>query len=165
VAPGEAAPEALDCPLGAARAQVHDNYILAQTRDGLVIVDAHAAHERLIYERLKAARDRAGIATQPLLVPEVVDLDAGGRRAPAGPCRGACRQGLVIDGFGAGAVVVREVPAALAGAAVAELVKDMADDLAELDSAKRCRTGSTGCWRPSPAMARCAPGGAWCRRK
>jgi DNA mismatch repair protein MutL len=135
VAPGEAAPEALDCPLGAARAQLHDNYILAQTRDGLVIVDAHAAHERLIYERLKAARDRAGIATQPLLVPEVVDLDAAAAERLAGHAEELAASGLVIDGFGAGAVVVREVPAALAGVAIARLVKEVADELAELDSA------------------------------
>jgi DNA mismatch repair protein MutL len=136
VAPAPAAPEALDCPLGAARAQVHDNYILAQTRDGLVIVDAHAAHERLVYERLKAARDRAGIATQPLLVPEVVDLDPAAAERLLAHVDDLAAAGLVIDGFGAGAVVVREVPAVLAGAAVADLLRDIADDLAELEQAK-----------------------------
>jgi DNA mismatch repair protein MutL len=136
VAPSPAAPEALDCPLGAARAQIHDNYILAQTRDGLVIVDAHAAHERLVYERLKAARDRAGIATQPLLVPEVVDLDPAAAERLLAHADELAAAGLVIDGFGAGAVVVREVPAVLAGAAVAALLRDIADDLAELESAK-----------------------------
>jgi DNA mismatch repair protein MutL len=136
VAPGDAAREDLDCPLGAARAQVHDNYILAQTRDGLVIIDAHAAHERLIYERLKKARDRDGIATQPLLVPEVVDVDVAAAERLQAHAQELAASGLVIDGFGAGAVVVREVPAALAGAAVAQLVKDVAEDLAELDSAK-----------------------------
>jgi DNA mismatch repair protein MutL len=136
VAPAPAAPEALDCPLGAARAQIHDNYILAQTRDGLVIVDAHAAHERLVYERLKAARDRAGIATQPLLVPEVVDLDPAAAERLLAHADDLAAAGLVIDGFGAGAVVVREVPAVLAGAAVADLLRDIADDLAELEQAK-----------------------------
>jgi DNA mismatch repair protein MutL len=136
VAQGPVAPEALDCPLGAARAQIHDNYILAQTRDGMVIVDAHAAHERLVYERLKSARDRARIATQPLLVPEVVDLDPAAAERLLAHADELAAAGLVIDGFGVGAVVVREVPAALAGAAVAELVRDIADDLAELDSAK-----------------------------
>jgi DNA mismatch repair protein MutL len=135
VAPGPAAAEALDCPLGAARAQVHDNYILAQTRDGLVIVDAHAAHERLIYERLKAARARCGVATQPLLVPEVVDLDPAAAERLLGHAQELAAAGLVVDGFGPGAVVVREVPAALAGVAVADLVRDVADDLAEFDSA------------------------------
>jgi DNA mismatch repair protein MutL len=134
VAPGEAAREALDCPLGAARAQVHDNYILAQTRDGLVIVDAHAAHERLIYERLKRARDRAGIATQPLLVPEVVDVDPAAAERLQAHAQELAAIGLVIDGFGAGAVVVREVPAALSGAAVTQMVREVADELAELDT-------------------------------
>jgi DNA mismatch repair protein MutL len=135
-APAPAAPEALDCPLGAARAQIHDNYILAQTRDGMVIVDAHAAHERLVYERLKLARDRAGIATQPLLVPEVVDLDPAAAERLLANADDLAAAGLVIDGFGAGAVVVREVPAVLAGAAVNELLRDIADDLAEVEQAK-----------------------------
>jgi DNA mismatch repair protein MutL len=132
----EAAAQALDCPLGAARTQMHDNYILAQTRDGMVIVDAHAAHERLIYERLKGARDRAGIATQPLLVPEVVDLDPAAAERLGAHAGELAAAGLIIDGFGAGAVVVREVPAALAGVAVAGLVKDLADDLAELGTTR-----------------------------
>ena len=136
VAGAEAAPEALDCPLGAARAQMHDNYIFAQTRDGMVIVDAHAAHERLIYERLKGARARAGIATQPLLVPEVVDLDPAAAERLAAHAGELAAAGLVIDGFGAGAVVVRAVPAVLAGLGVAGLLRDIADDLAELDTAR-----------------------------
>jgi DNA mismatch repair protein MutL len=136
VAGAEATPEALDCPLGAARAQMHDNYIFAQTRDGMVIVDAHAAHERLIYERLKLARALAGIATQPLLVPEVVDLDPAAAERLSAHAGELAAAGLVIDGFGAGAIVVREVPAALAGVALAGLLRDIADDLAELDTAK-----------------------------
>ncbi len=71
----EPAPDLLDRPLGAARAQVHDTYIVAQTRDGLVIVDQHAAHERLVYERMKAALDQSGVARQILLIPEIVELD------------------------------------------------------------------------------------------
>ena len=67
--------EALDSPLGAARAQVHDTYIIAQTRDGVVIVDQHAAHERLVYENLKKQREEKGIARQMLLIPAVIDLD------------------------------------------------------------------------------------------
>lgn len=123
--------ETLDRPLGAARAQFHDNYILAQTRDGIVIVDAHAAHERLLYERLKQARERSRIATQPLLVPEVVDLEPAVVERIAAHAEELAGAGLIVEPFGSGAVVVREVPAALAGTAVAALLKDIADDLAE----------------------------------
>jgi DNA mismatch repair protein MutL len=118
-------------PLGAARAQFHENYILAQTEDGIVIVDQHAAHERLVYEALKAERAGKRIATQPLLIPDVIDLDAASveRLAQAAPL--LAELGLVLEPFGEGSVVVREVPAALAGGAVAHLVRDVADDLAE----------------------------------
>ena len=120
-------------PLGAARAQFHENYILAQTGDGIVIVDQHAAHERLVYERLKAQKAQNGVATQPLLVPDVVDLDplAVDRLVVASEALTAA--GLVIEAFGSGAIVVREVPALIAGASIANLVKDIADDLDELD--------------------------------
>ncbi|MBI2719152.1 MAG: DNA mismatch repair endonuclease MutL [Rhizobiales bacterium] len=123
--------EASDRPLGAARAQIHDNYILAQTGDGLVIVDQHAAHERLVYERLKAEREGRGIATQPLLVPEVVDLDPVAAERLAGAVEMLAGAGLHLEAFGAGAVIVREVPAALAGGDIAGLVRDVADELAE----------------------------------
>jgi DNA mismatch repair protein MutL len=121
----------VEAPLGAARAQLHETFILAQTRDGIVLVDQHAAHERLVYERLKAERSRSGIPRQPLLVPEVVELDAldaDRLLAAAGPLEGL---GLVLEGFGPGAVLVREVPAALAGGRVRDLVRDVADALAE----------------------------------
>lgn len=127
----EPAPDALDRPLGAARAQVHETYILAQTRDGVVIVDQHAAHERLVYERLKAERARAGIARQALLLPEVVELDpvdADRLNAAAGELASL---GLVIEPFGPGAVLVREAPSALAGGNLQKLVRDVADTLAE----------------------------------
>ena len=126
-AESEAAAEA---PLGAARAQVHETYIVAQTRDGIVIVDQHAAHERLVYERLKRERAAAGIARQLLLIPEVVDLDpVDADRVLA---EGATLEGLglVVESFGPGAVLVREVPAALAGGRIKELVRDVADALA-----------------------------------
>ena len=71
----EAAPDLVDRPLGAARAQLHETYIVAQTRDGIVIVDQHAAHERIVYERMKAALERDGVARQILLIPEIVELD------------------------------------------------------------------------------------------
>ncbi len=120
---------ALDAPLGAARAQIHANYIVAQTRDGLVIVDQHAAHERIVYERLKAERAARGIARQILLIPEVVDLDpadADRLLAAAGLLEAA---GLVVEGFGPGAVAVREVPAALAGGDIKGLLRDALDAL------------------------------------
>lgn len=123
--------DALDRPLGAARAQVHGTYIVAQTRDGMVIVDQHAAHERLVYERLKAERAKAGIARQPLLLPEVVELDpvdADRLNAAAGDLASL---GLVIESFGPGAVLVREAPAAIAGGDLQGIVRDVADALAE----------------------------------
>ena len=118
-------------PLGAARAQFHENYILAQTEDGIVIVDQHAAHERLVYEELKRERADKRIATQRLLIPDVIDLDAVSveRLALAAPL--LAELGLVLEPFGAGAVVVREVPAALAGGSIRNLVRDVADDLGE----------------------------------
>jgi DNA mismatch repair protein MutL len=118
----------LDRPLGAARAQLHDTYILAQTRDGMVIVDAHAAHERLTLERLKAQRARRGIVRQPLLVPEVVDLDPVAAACLAGDAEVLAEAGLALERFGPGAVLVREVPAMLAGCGIAELVRDLASD-------------------------------------
>ncbi len=126
---------AADHPLGAARAQLHDNYIVAQTADGFVLVDQHAAHERLVYERLKRERAGAGIATQPLLVPEVVDLDPVGVERLAGAAELMAQSGLALEAFGDGAVIVREVPAALAGGDIAGLIRDLAGELAELDQA------------------------------
>jgi DNA mismatch repair protein MutL len=122
---------ALDAPLGAARAQLHGTYIVAQTADGIVIVDQHAAHERLVYERLKRERAARGIARQLLLIPEVVDLDpvdADRVLAEAATLEGI---GLLVEGFGPGAILVREVPAALAGGRIKALVQDVADALAE----------------------------------
>lgn len=118
-------------PLGAARAQLHENYILAQTEDGIVIVDQHAAHERLVYEELKAQRSARRIATQPLLIPDVVDLDAASLERLANAQELLAGLGLVLEPFGEGSVVVREVPAALTGGNIARLVRDVADDLGE----------------------------------
>ncbi|MGU3464838.1 DNA mismatch repair endonuclease MutL [Methylobacterium sp. C33D] len=123
------AAEALDHPLGAARAQIHETYILAQTRDGLVIVDQHAAHERLVYERMKAERKTGGIARQGLLIPDVVEMspEEADRLVAAAP--DLDRLGLSIEAFGPGAVLVREVPAALIGASTRDLVTDILDAL------------------------------------
>ncbi|MSP47741.1 MAG: DNA mismatch repair endonuclease MutL [Alphaproteobacteria bacterium] len=126
---------ATEQPLGAARCQVHGTYIVAQTADGLVIVDQHAAHERLVYERMKAALANGGIKRQGLLLPEVVELgDAGATRLVERQAELA-ELGLVLEAFGQGAVVVRETPALLGQADVAGLVRDLADELQEFDQA------------------------------
>lgn len=123
--------DALDRPLGAARAQLHETYIVAQTRAGIVIVDQHAAHERLVYERLKAERAVAGIARQPLLLPEVVELDPVDADRLVAAAGELDQLGLVIEPFGPGAVLVREAPSQLAGGNLQRLVRDVADALAE----------------------------------
>jgi len=120
-----------DYPLGAARAQLHETYIVAQTRDGIVIVDQHAAHERLVYEKMKAELDAGGVARQALLLPEVVDLDPAEAERVVARAGELARFGLVIEPFGPGAVLVREVPALLGETDAAGLVRDIADDLAE----------------------------------
>jgi DNA mismatch repair protein MutL len=124
-------PAALAFPLGAARAQLHETYIVSQTRDGMVIIDQHAAHERIVYERLKRERAEGDIARQMLLVPEVVEMDAASveRLAAAAPALEAL--GLGLDAFGPSAVLVREVPAALSGGSTRAMVMDIADALAE----------------------------------
>jgi DNA mismatch repair protein MutL len=124
-------PEALlDRPLGAARAQVHETYILAQTRDALVIVDQHAAHERLVYERMKAMLAQGSVARQGLLIPVVVDLEPHEAEAIAERGAELAELGLVVEAFGAGAVAVRETPALLGEADVQGLVRDLAADIA-----------------------------------
>ncbi len=129
----EAAPELLDRPLGAARAQVHETYIVSQTRDGLVIVDQHAAHERLVYERLKAAIDAQGVARQILLIPEIVELDESDVERLAARVDDLARFGLVLESFGPGAVAVRETPSLLGEIDAAALVRDLAEHMAEWD--------------------------------
>jgi DNA mismatch repair protein MutL len=129
------AAETIDAPLGAARAQVHENYIVAQTRDGIVLVDQHAAHERLIYERLKRQRAESGIARQALLVPAVVDMEQSDVARIIDAADGLGEFGLVVEAFGPGAVLVREMPALLGNADARKLLQDVADRLAEDDSA------------------------------
>jgi|SRR5580658_155416 DNA mismatch repair protein MutL len=131
--PGAEAEPALEqFPLGAARAQLHATYIVAQTADGIVIVDQHAAHERLVYERMKQALAEGGPKRQILLLPEVVELDPALAEAVALQTGELARLGLVIEAFGPGAVIVREIPALLAGADIAGLVRDLAEEIAEL---------------------------------
>jgi len=126
------APEAQAYPLGAACAQLHETYIVAQTADGIVIVDQHAAHERLVYERMKREIAANGVRRQILLLPEVVELEESSATRLASRARELAELGLVIERFGAGAVVVREVPALLGEINVQGLVRDLADELAEL---------------------------------
>ncbi|HZZ31953.1 MAG TPA: DNA mismatch repair endonuclease MutL [Phenylobacterium sp.] len=121
----------VDYPLGAARAQVHETYIVAQTRDGVVIVDQHAAHERLVYERMKTEMADGGVARQVLLLPEVVELDPAEADRVAAKAEELAALGLMLEPFGPGAVLVREVPALLGETDVSGLVRDIADDLAE----------------------------------
>jgi DNA mismatch repair protein MutL len=131
----EPAPDLLDKPLGAARAQVHETYIVAQTRDGLVIVDQHAAHERLVYERMKAELEKTGIARQVLLIPDIVELDAAEVDRLLARAQELARYGLVLEPFGPGAVAVRETPALLGEIDAGALVRDLAEHLAEWDEA------------------------------
>jgi len=123
--------ESVAYPLGAARGQLHNTYIVAQTQDGIVIVDQHAAHERLVYERMKESLAQTGMARQKLLLPEVVELgepDASRLLARAGEFAAL---GLVMESFGEGTVVVREVPALLGDTDVRGLIRDLADDIEE----------------------------------
>jgi DNA mismatch repair protein MutL len=129
----EPAAELLDRPLGAARAQVHETYIVAQTRDGIVIVDQHAAHERLVYERMKTALDRNGVARQILLIPEIVELDAADVDHLIARADELARFGLVLEPFGPGAVAVRETPSLLGEIDAGALVRDLAEHMAEWD--------------------------------
>ena len=124
----------LDRPLGAARAQVHDTYIVAQTRDGIVIIDQHAAHERLVYERMKQGLGR-GVARQMLLIPEIVELDEADVERLVARAAELARFGLMIEPFGPGAVAVRETPALLGEIDGAGLVRDLAEHIAEWDEA------------------------------
>jgi len=121
----------VDYPLGAARAQVHETYIVAQTRDGVVIVDQHAAHERLVYERMKHEMADGGVMRQALLLPEVVELDPAEAERVTAKAEELAALGLAVEAFGPGAVLVRETPALLGETDVQGLVRDIADDLAE----------------------------------
>jgi DNA mismatch repair protein MutL len=131
--------ETLERPLGAARAQLHETYILAQTRDGFILVDQHAAHERLVYEKMKAQLEASGIPRQILLIPEIVDLDRVQAERLIARAGELAELGLVIEPFGPGTVAVSEVPALLGGGDIKGLVRDLADDLAELGSATRLK--------------------------
>ena len=123
--------EAQHRPLGAARAQLHENYILSQTEDGLVIVDAHAAHERLVYEKLKAQMANTGVGAQALLIPEVISLSDGDMALLMEQNATLSQMGLSIEPFGQGAVAVQSVPALLGHVDVQRLVLDIVDELSD----------------------------------
>ncbi|HKU63666.1 MAG TPA: DNA mismatch repair endonuclease MutL [Rhizomicrobium sp.] len=131
-APVQAVP---DTPLGVARAQLHETYVVAQTADGIVIVDQHAAHERLVYERMKKALANGGVARQPLLIPEVVEMDPSEVTRVSARAAELAELGLVIETFGPDALVVREVPAMLGKLDVKGLMRDLADEIAETGNA------------------------------
>ena len=130
--------ESLSRPLGAPRAQIHETYIVAQTETGLVIVDQHAAHERLVYERLKREIAK-GVETQMLLIPEIVDMPEEDVNRLVERADELAELGLVVEGFGPGAVAIREIPALLGRTDTAALLHDIADDLAEWDQATRLK--------------------------
>jgi DNA mismatch repair protein MutL len=126
-APAEA--EAVNHPLGAARAQLHGTYVVAQTADGVVLVDQHAAHERLTYEKVKRQLADGGVARQMLLVPEVLELGSARVEALLDAAGQLAECGLVIEPFGQGAVLVREAPAMLPAADIVTMVRDLAEEL------------------------------------
>ncbi|SDX49928.1 DNA mismatch repair endonuclease MutL [Litoreibacter albidus] len=125
----EAAP---DHPLGAARGQVHENYIIAQTKDGMVIVDQHAAHERLVYEKLKKQMAENGIAAQALLIPEIVEMSDADAAVLLTHAEALSKLGLTLEPFGAGAIAVRETPAILGEVNAEAMVRDILDELDDL---------------------------------
>jgi DNA mismatch repair protein MutL len=124
-----------DFPLGLARGQIHNTYIVAEASDGLVIVDQHAAHERLVHERMKKALLEQGVARQLLLMPEVVELEQEAAARLEERAAELAEMGLVLERFGPAAVVVREIPALLGESDVAGLVRDLADELASFGCA------------------------------
>jgi DNA mismatch repair protein MutL len=131
-----AEPVAEALPLGAARGQVHENYIIAQTADGMVIVDQHAAHERLVYEKLKRQMAETGVAAQALLIPEIVELSAGDCARLTEVAEALSQMGLTIEPFGGNAVAVRETPAILGEVNATAMIKDILDELDDQGSSQ-----------------------------
>ena len=127
--------ELIDRPLGAARTQIHETYIVSQTRDGLVVVDQHAAHERIVYERLKASLERNGVQRQILLIPEIVEMDEATVERLVARADELEKFGLSIESFGPGAIAVRETPSLLGKTDAASLLRDLAEHMAEWDEA------------------------------
>ena len=123
--------DAVDYPLGTARGQVHENYIIAQTATGMVIVDQHAAHERLVYEKLKNQMAENGVAAQVLLIPEIVELSANDCARLLELADDLARLGLGIEAFGGDAIAVRETPAILGTVNARAMIMDILDELAD----------------------------------
>ena len=124
-------PAPQNLPLGVARGQVHENYIIAQTADGMVIVDQHAAHERLVYEKLKRQMAENGVAAQALLIPEVVDLSDADSARLMDHADDLSRMGLTVEPFGSGAIAVRETPAILGNVDAKAMIRDILDELSD----------------------------------
>lgn len=133
---GESPAELLDHPLGAARGQLFNTYIIAQAADGVVIADQHACHERIVYERLKRELAEGGVKRQIMLIPEVVELGTKGALAVMEVADELSSFGLAIEEFGPGAVAVREVPAAIVDADMQGLLRRIAEDAGELERAR-----------------------------
>jgi DNA mismatch repair protein MutL len=127
--------EFIDRPLGAARTQIHDTYIVSQTRDGLIVVDQHAAHERIVYEKLKASLANGGVQRQILLIPEVVDMDEAAVERLLERADELVGFGLAIESFGPGAIAVRETPSLLGRLNAAALLRDLAEHMTEWEEA------------------------------
>jgi DNA mismatch repair protein MutL len=125
----------LDRPLGAARTQIHETYIVSQTRDGLIVVDQHAAHERIVYERLKASLAKNGVQRQILLIPEIVELDEATVERLLARTDELASFGLSVESFGPGALAVRETPSLLGKTDAGALLRDLAEHMAEWDEA------------------------------
>ena len=127
-------------PLGAARAQVHENYIIAQTEAGIVIVDGHAAHERLVYEKLKKQMAENGVAAQALLIPEIVEMTENEAAQLLDIADDLARFGLGIEPFGGGAIAVRETPAILGEVNAGAMLRDILDELADTGGSDRVQS-------------------------
>ncbi|WP_112308821.1 DNA mismatch repair endonuclease MutL [Pseudogemmobacter bohemicus] len=136
----EAGPASQQFPLGAARAQLHENWIIAQTQDGIVIVDQHAAHERLVYERLKAQMAAREIPRQVLLIPEIITLSPPDAGLILSASESLAAMGLVIEPFGGSAISVTETPAILGPVNAAALIRDILDELADQGDSTLART-------------------------
>jgi DNA mismatch repair protein MutL len=122
-------PEPIDEPLGHARGQLHDTYIVSETADGVIIIDQHAAHERIVYEQMKQQLASTRISSQPLLVPAVIDIDPVGAARLESEAEFLASLGFLVEAFGKDAVIIRELPALLSGGSIASLVRDLADVL------------------------------------